>query len=120
MPWPMAPSFMPKDRRILAALRGTPPSCNHELRRYRGILGTEERARRRTRIMIEWSERKAYWRNTKVQMLTSLLPFLLALLVLPLYAEVLNDKRIFGIALGYFLACHGLIVIAFVTTAVFV
>jgi putative solute:sodium symporter small subunit len=70
--------------------------------------------------MIEWSERKAYWRNTKVQMLTSLLPFLLALLVLPLYAEFLNNKRIFGISLGYFLACHGLIVIAFVTMAVFV
>jgi putative solute:sodium symporter small subunit len=111
---------MPKDRRMRAALRGTPPSCNHELRRHHGVLGTERRARRRALIMIEWSERKAYWRNTKVQMLTSLLPFLLVLLVLPLYAEVLNDKRIFGIALGYFLACHGLIVIAFVTMAMFV
>jgi len=70
--------------------------------------------------MIEWSERKAYWRNTKVQMLTTLLPFLLALIVLPLYAEVLNDKRVLGIALGYFLACHGLLIIAFVTMAVFV
>ena len=25
--------------------------------------------------MIEWNERKAYWRHTKAQMLTSLLPF---------------------------------------------
>jgi putative solute:sodium symporter small subunit len=40
--------------------------------------------------------------------------------VLPLYADTLNDKRILGVPLGYFLACHGLIVIAFVTIAVFV
>jgi putative solute:sodium symporter small subunit len=71
-------------------------------------------------VMIEWSEHKAYWRNTKVQMLTSLVPFLLVLIVLPLYAEVLNGMRIFGIPLGYFLACHGLLIIAFVTVAVFV
>ena len=71
-------------------------------------------------VMIEWSEHKAYWRNTKMQMLTSLVPFLLVLIVLPLYAEVLNDMRIFGIPLGYFLACHGLLIIAFVTVAVFV
>jgi putative solute:sodium symporter small subunit len=70
--------------------------------------------------MIEWSERKAYWRNTKMQMLTSLLPFLLVLIILPLYADVLNDMRAFGIPLGYFLACHGLLIIAFVTVAVFV
>src|SRR5262245_5712681 len=70
--------------------------------------------------MIEWSERKAYWRNTKVQMLTSLLPFLLVLIVLPLYADVLNDMRIFGIPLGYFLACPGLLIIACVTIAVVV
>ena len=70
--------------------------------------------------MIEWSERKAYWRNTKMQMLTSLLPFLLVLIVLPLYADVLDRMRILGIPLGYFLACHGLVIIAFVTVAVFV
>ncbi len=33
--------------------------------------------------MIEWSERKAYWRHTKVQMLTSLLPFILAMIIGP-------------------------------------
>ena len=70
--------------------------------------------------MIEWSEHKAYWRNTKTQMLTSLVPFLLVLVVLPLYAEVLNSMRVLGIPLGYFLACHGLLIIAFVTVAVFV
>ena len=70
--------------------------------------------------MIERNERKPYWRHTKVQMLTSLLPFVLAMIVLPLYADALNDKRILGVPLGYFLACHGLIVIAFVTIAVFV
>jgi uncharacterized membrane protein len=45
-------------------------------------------------VMIEWSEHKAYWRNTKTQMLTSLVPFLLVLVVLPLYAEVLNSMRV--------------------------
>jgi putative solute:sodium symporter small subunit len=70
--------------------------------------------------MIEWSERKPYWRHTKAQMLTSLLPFVAALIVLPLYADALNYKRILGIPLGYFLACHGLLVIAFITMAVFV
>ena len=62
--------------------------------------------------MIEWSERKAYWRHTKVQMLTSLLPFVVSLIVLPLYADALNGKRVLGIPLGYFLACHGLLIIA--------
>ena len=70
--------------------------------------------------MIERNERKPYWRHTKAQMLASLLPFMLAMIVLPLYADALNDKRILGVPLGYFLTCHGLIVIAFVTIAVFV
>ena len=70
--------------------------------------------------MIERSEHKPYWRHTKTQMLASLLPLLLAIVVLPLYAEALNATRVFGIPLGYFLACHGLSVIAFATIAVFV
>jgi putative solute:sodium symporter small subunit len=70
--------------------------------------------------MMERSERKPYWRHTKVQMLTTLLPFAVAMIVLPLYADALNDKRVLGAPLGYFLACHGLIVIAFITIAVFV
>ena len=31
--------------------------------------------------MIERNERKPYWRHTKVQMLTTLLPFVLAMIV---------------------------------------
>ena len=45
----------------------------------------------------------------QVQMLTSLLPFLVALIVLPLYADASTTSAILGIPLGYFLACHGLI-----------
>jgi putative solute:sodium symporter small subunit len=71
-------------------------------------------------IMIEWSQRKAYWRSTKAQMLASLLPFVAALIVLPLYADALNGQRVLGIPLGYFLACHGVLVIALVTVTVFV
>ena len=70
--------------------------------------------------MIERNERKAYWRHTKVQMLASLLPFLLAMVILPIYADAFNDKRVLGMPLGYFLACHGLMVIAFITVAVFI
>ena len=70
--------------------------------------------------MIERNERGPYWRHTRMQMLTSLLHFIVAMIVLPLYADALNDKRILGVPLGYFLVCHGLAVIAFVTIAAFV
>jgi putative solute:sodium symporter small subunit len=70
--------------------------------------------------MIERKERKPYWRHTKWQMMASLIPFLLALIVFPLYADQLNGSRFLGFPLGYFLVCHGLIVIAFVTIASFV
>lgn len=70
--------------------------------------------------MIEGDERKAYWLHTKWQMVASLLPFVVALIVLPLYADALNTKRVLGSPLGFFLACHGLFVIAFVTVAMFV
>jgi putative solute:sodium symporter small subunit len=65
--------------------------------------------------MIERKERKPYWRHTKWQVISSLLPFLLTLIVLPLYANDLNAKRFMGFPLGYFLACHGLVLIAIVT-----
>jgi putative solute:sodium symporter small subunit len=109
-----------------------PPRCGRQdssLSRAAQWRGFARPARRQARAaepapggskMIERNERKAYWRHTKTQMLASLLPFLLAMIVLPLYADALNNKRVLGIPLGYFLACHGLIVIAFVTVAVFV
>ena len=70
--------------------------------------------------MIERKQRKPYWRHTKWQMLASLLPFLLALVVLPFYADKLNSNRFLGLPLGYLLAGHGLILIAIVTIASFV
>ena len=54
--------------------------------------------------MIERKERKPYWRHTKWQMLTSLLPFLLTLIVLPLYADRLNGYKFLGFPLGFFAA----------------
>ena len=115
-------------RRSLVLIPAGVPQLNHEsaptCRRASGILGMPLPLAAATRevsaIMIERNERKPYWRHTKVQMLTSLLPFVLAMIVLPLYADALNEKRILGIPLGYFLACHGLAVIGFVTIAVFV
>jgi putative solute:sodium symporter small subunit len=70
--------------------------------------------------MIERKERKPYWRHTKWQMLASLLPFVAVMIVLPLYAEQLNQNRFIGFPLGYFLAAHGFFVIAVVTVASYV
>jgi putative solute:sodium symporter small subunit len=70
--------------------------------------------------MMEWRERKPYWRHTKWQMFASLAPYLMTIVALPLYAEALNTKRVLGIPLGYFLSCHGLLVIAAAITASFV
>ena len=70
--------------------------------------------------MIERKERKPYWRHTKWQMIASLVPFLAVMIVLPLYANKLNASKVIGFPLGYFLAAHGLVLIAVVTVAVFV
>jgi len=70
--------------------------------------------------MIERKERKPYWKHTKWQMLASLVPFFIVLIVLPLYGESLNHNKVLGFPLGYFLAAHGLILIAIVTVASFV
>ena len=70
--------------------------------------------------MIERKERKPYWRHTKRQMVTSLLPFLVTLIVFPLYATELNSNRFLGFPLGYFLVCHATIVIAIATVMTFV
>lgn len=70
--------------------------------------------------MIELRERKPYWRHTKWQMLASLVPFLIVMIVLPLYAGQLNSDRFMGFPLGYFLSLHGMVLIAVVTVASFV
>lgn len=69
--------------------------------------------------MIERKERKPYWRHTKWQMVASLLPFMLALIALPLTADRLNGSRFIGFPWGYFLVAHGLAVLALVTVATF-
>lgn len=70
--------------------------------------------------MIELRERKPYWRHTKWQMIASLVPFLIVMIVLPLYAGQLNSDRFMGFPLGYFLSLHGMVLIAVVTVASFV
>lgn len=70
--------------------------------------------------MIERKERKPYWRHTKWQMIASLVPFLAVCIILPLYAWKLNTSRFLGFPLGYFLALHGLTLIAIITVASFV
>ncbi len=67
--------------------------------------------------MIDWRERKPYWRHTKWQMVATLVPFLATIAVVPLYADALNTKRILGMPLGSFLLCHGLLLIASIVTA---
>jgi putative solute:sodium symporter small subunit len=85
----------------------------HRVRRRRSIVREEG-------LMIEAKERKPYWRHTKWQLVASLLPFLLVLVILPLYAERLNASRFLGFPLGYFLCAHGIFFIAVVTVASFV
>ncbi len=70
--------------------------------------------------MMERKERKPYWRHTKWQMLASVVPFLVLIIVLPLYAESLNTERFLGFPLGYFLSAHGIVAIAVFTVASFV
>lgn len=70
--------------------------------------------------MIEREERKLYWRNTKLQMAASLLPFLFVVTVLPLYANNLNAAKFLGFPLGFFLSAHGIFFIAVLTVATFV
>ena len=65
--------------------------------------------------MMERKERKPYWRHTLWQMLASVVPFLVLIIVLPLYAESLNTERFLGFPLGYFLSAHGIAIIAVFT-----
>jgi len=68
---------------------------------------------------MDTEERKPYWQNTKLQMLASLLPFLLVLVVLPLYVDRLNSNKFLGFPLGYFMIGHGLLLLAIFTVASF-
>jgi putative solute:sodium symporter small subunit len=70
--------------------------------------------------MIDWRERRPYWRHTKWQMVATLVPFLIAVVVLPLFVGNIETARVLGSPLGFFLICHGLIVISGVVTAVWV
>lgn len=68
---------------------------------------------------MDVEEQKPYWRHTKLQMLASLLPFLLVLIVLPLYVDRLNSNKFLGFPLGYFMIGHGLLLLAIFTVASF-
>jgi putative solute:sodium symporter small subunit len=70
--------------------------------------------------MIDWRERKPYWRHTKWQMAATLLPFLLAVLVLPFSVGEIESRRVLGIPLGFFLVCHGVLLIAAIVMATWV
>lgn len=70
--------------------------------------------------LIENDERKPYWRYTKWQMLASVVQFLVLIIVIPLYADTLNARKVLGFPLGYFLAGHGIWLIALITMAAFV
>jgi putative solute:sodium symporter small subunit len=85
-----------------------------------GTAGPIAASMRGEQPMMERKERKPYWRHTKWQMLASLLPYLLVVVMLPLYADRLNSNKFLGFPLGYFLAGHGLILIAVFTVASFV
>ncbi len=66
--------------------------------------------------MIARRPRKPYWRETKWQAVRSLLPLALAA-PLPFFIGELNAYRFLGFPLGYFLAGHGLAVLAIALAA---
>ena len=70
--------------------------------------------------MIERRERKPYWRSTKWSMVVTIVPYLVLAFALPLYAQKLNANKFLGFPLGYFLAGHGLLMLAVVAVATFV
>ncbi|MEO1265643.1 MAG: DUF4212 domain-containing protein [Pseudomonadota bacterium] len=70
--------------------------------------------------MIERAERKPYWRHTKWQLVASLVPFLTALIVMPLYGVTLNSNKFLGFPLGFFMVGHGMILISLFTVSSFV
>jgi putative solute:sodium symporter small subunit len=70
--------------------------------------------------MMDRSERRGYWRQTKRQMAYRLIPLLAVLIIAPLYADKLNSNKFLGFPLGFFLVGHGLIVVAVLTVALFV
>lgn len=69
---------------------------------------------------MELRERKPYWRHTKWQLLASLIPFVLVVIALPLYANKLNSNKFLGFPLGYFLALHGVVLLGAFTIATFI
>ncbi len=69
---------------------------------------------------MERNERKPYRRHAKWQMVISLVPFLLFVLALPFAADQLNSNKFLGFPLGYFMAGHGVWIIAMFTIAIFV
>jgi putative solute:sodium symporter small subunit len=70
--------------------------------------------------MMERKERKPYWRHTKWQVAASLIPFMVLIVVLPLYAAGLNTEKFLGFPLGYFLSAHVISLAAIFTVASFV
>jgi putative solute:sodium symporter small subunit len=53
-------------------------------------------------------------------MLASLVPYLLLVIVLPLYVDKLNSNKFLGFPLGYFMMGHGLFLIAIFTVGTFI
>ena len=56
----------------------------------------------------------------QVNLANSSMLYLLAVMALPVYAEALNGRRIFGVPLGYFVVCHGILMAAAIVMAGFV
>ena len=70
--------------------------------------------------MLERSERRPYWRATKRSMALTLLPLLLVLIVLPVFADKLNSNPFLGFPLGYFMCAHGIFIVSLVAIATFI
>lgn len=71
-------------------------------------------------MKLEQEERKPYWKYTKLQILASLVPFLIMVFVIPIYAGSVNHNKFLGFPLGYFMAGHGLWIIGLFTIGIYI
>ena len=69
--------------------------------------------------MTEATQRKPYWRQTKMLMVSSLLLPCILLIGLPFWATRLDGVMVLGLPAAFLLAVHGVVILAIATVARF-
>lgn len=69
--------------------------------------------------MTEATQRKPYWRQTKMLMVSSLLLPCILLIGLPFWATRLDGVMVLGLPAAFLLAVHGVVILAIAAVARF-